>query len=347
LFVKGTSISLNDPFGADEWVGELEVDSLQGINPAGGRAIVNGRDVAYTGVKKAFANKSYIDGTRNESLVSSGQEINLTITSYVADSGALPNGVVINYMVTIVSDVGETFGLRGFGKQVIFPGDTGEANANHIVVHSQGFRYSPGHYLDTENQVQGKQHVTGINLYRYIPAFGWRMLGSFGIMGGIVEDTADPADEKWEFTTAIPTQNTADEYAYYLTGVSERPSGAYPIAFQLDDLPAQAVIAALIGGGDDGVIEAEFDVGQTTVAQARALGMTYLKERSQVNIKISYDTDDPNSHPGQFIPINLPFTCGIIDDLRSSSLFSRALFGRSIHGYKNTRPPRHRHSRPG
>jgi len=111
-------------------------------------------------------------------------------------------------------------------------------------------------------------------------------------------------------TTNVSTYQT-------LTGIPASGPGSilYPITqgdpvnlrVVVDDVAAQAVIAALIGGTDDGIIEgAVIQDGRISETEARARGQATIDQRKSLNVALSYVTKDTNTHASRTIGANLP-----------------------------------------
>lgn len=74
---------------------------------------------------------------------------------------------------------------------------------------------------------------------------------------------------------------------------------------QVDDLAAQATLAALIGGGDDGIVEGFLQDGTIGHAEAAARGAAQLALSSTARVTIRYRTRDVNSRAGRTISVSL------------------------------------------
>jgi hypothetical protein len=101
-----------------------------------------------------------------------------------------------------------------------------------------------------------------------------------------------------------------------LTGIPASGAGAvlYPIKqgdpvnlrVVVDDLPAQAVIAAQIGGGDDGVIEGPLiQDGRISETEARARGLAQLALRKNIDVAVAVTTHDRNVRASRTFGVNL------------------------------------------
>jgi len=77
---------------------------------------------------------------------------------------------------------------------------------------------------------------------------------------------------------------------------------------EINDLDAQSVIAALMGGGaEDGVIEGPvLQDGRISETEARSRGVAMLALRSGLDVAVAYQARDLNTHAGRTIAIALP-----------------------------------------
>jgi hypothetical protein len=82
----------------------------------------------------------------------------------------------------------------------------------------------------------------------------------------------------------------------------------------LDDLAAQAVITALmLPTVDDGIIEGQvLQDGRISETEARARGTAQLALRSAIDVAITYDTRDKNTHAMRTIGVNLAAPTSVV-----------------------------------
>jgi hypothetical protein len=302
--VKGTISGITNVFD-NAWAGELEVPSLDGYSPNGGTAVVGGKTIAYTGTRKGYKHQ----------FLNNVVGVAVSSTSYDDPDGHISGEAT--YAYTFMSATGES-GLIG----AVVLGPSGSDNALHIKVRVS-LMTTMG--VNGVELVEAAKQLTGVTLYRRAPDYGgaFRAIREFSPLGGIHDDLVADDDEDWEFAKPAPQTgwDGADAKAYFLTGVTgidHQTSTIAPVSFivERNDLAAQAIIAALLGGGDDGVIEDEINLGESMEADAAAHGDAYLAERGVVNVQIAYSTKDPNSHPGQMVSMSLPDSVGVDDDLR-------------------------------
>lgn len=114
---------------------------------------------------------------------------------------------------------------------------------------------------------------------------------------------------------AAVTYNTTVTAAPALTGIPASGGGSIRYAIlqgdpvnllvQVDDMAAQAALAALIGGGDDGIVEEYVQDGAIGETEARARGTAQLALFSTPLVSISYKTRDVNTHAGRTITVSL------------------------------------------
>lgn len=83
---------------------------------------------------------------------------------------------------------------------------------------------------------------------------------------------------------------------------------------QVDDLAAQAALVTLIGGSDDGIIEAFIQEGTIGETEARARGLAKLAQSSMVQISISATVRDKNAHAGRLIHVDMPSPTNLTGD---------------------------------
>lgn len=146
---------------------------------------------------------------------------------------------------------------------------------------------------------------------------GWVVVGSqviryTGFSGGSL--TGIPSTGSGAIVAAV-TYNTTVTAAPALTGIPASGGGSIRYAIlqgdpvnllvQVDDMAAQAALAALIGGGDDGIVEEYVQDGAIGETEARARGTAQLALFSTPLVSISYKTRDVNTHAGRTITVSL------------------------------------------
>lgn len=148
---------------------------------------------------------------------------------------------------------------------------------------------------------------------------GWAVIGNgqqviryTGISGNTL--TGIPSDGVGAITATIAYNSTVTA-APCLTGIPASGPGSiqYPInkgdpvnlLVQVDDVAAQAALAALLGNGDDGVIEDSISDGTIGETEARARGVAQLALLSTAQVTITYKSRDTNTHAGRLITVNL------------------------------------------
>jgi len=130
--------------------------------------------------------------------------------------------------------------------------------------------------------------------------------------------TGIPAAGPGAIVAAISYNSTVTAAAL-LTGIPTSGTGAivYPITkgdpvnlwIQVDDLAAQAVVAALFttaaGGSHSGIIEDVIQDRRLSATEARARGRAHLTQRRDVQLTVKYKSRDMNTRSGRSITVNL------------------------------------------
>lgn len=145
---------------------------------------------------------------------------------------------------------------------------------------------------------------------------GWVTVGAMAIRytgKGATTLTGIPASGSGSISGAIPS-GTVVQGAAALMGIPASGAGSilYPIKqgdsvnllVQVDDSAAQTALAALIGGGDDGVIEEYIQDGRVGETEARARATAQLALLSTAQVSIAYKCRDRNTHAGRTITVN-------------------------------------------
>lgn len=117
-----------------------------------------------------------------------------------------------------------------------------------------------------------------------------------------------------------------------LTGVPASGAGSilYPIKagdpvnlrVVIDDTAAQAVIAAMmLPTVDDGIIEGTvIQDGRLSETEARARGTAQLALRSAIDVAVTYDTRDKNTHASRTAGVNLPSPTSVVGSFKLQSV---------------------------
>jgi hypothetical protein len=149
------------------------------------------------------------------------------------------------------------------------------------------------------------------------PTGGWAIIGNGAQVIRYTGTTANaltgiPATGDSAITASIAYNSTVTA-APELTGIPATGEGAIRYAILrgdqvnlvviVDDLEAQAALAALIGG--DGIQETPLSDNRISEEEARARGTALLALRGKVEIAISYSVRDINSHAGRTVKVNL------------------------------------------
>ena len=144
------------------------------------------------------------------------------------------------------------------------------------------------------------------------PASGWAVIGNgsqvvryTGISGNVL--TGIPASGPGSIVAAIAFNSTATAAPALLgvTGIRDAilDGDAITIWVQVDDVPAQAALAATLGG--DGVQEHTIQDRRLSAREAAARGRAVLDLRRDVTVEIRFRTRDINTRAGAMIDVNL------------------------------------------
>lgn len=118
-------------------------------------------------------------------------------------------------------------------------------------------------------------------------------------------------------TAGTPKLSTNDTTLLYRTLAGIPASGQYSLSAavaandtityeaQVDDLTAQAALAALIGGSDTGVVEEVLAAGAVTSTAAIAYGTAELTLRKNALVTVTYTSRDPNTYSGRTVTVSL------------------------------------------
>jgi len=153
------------------------------------------------------------------------------------------------------------------------------------------------------------------------PSSGWAIVESLLIRytGTYAADvfylTGIPASGPGAITAEIPP-GTVVTLSPALVGVSPvvpvTLGDAVQLIAQVDDVPAQAALAALEGG--DGIIEHYIQDRRLSEAGARARGLAELALFKTVETQLSYTTHDVNTRSGKTVHVDMPAPTSLTGD---------------------------------
>lgn len=167
--------------------------------------------------------------------------------------------------------------------------------------------------------------ITQINVYRSHSALvgGYGLLGSVPPGGGLFVNSMSTIDFGAKITAGeiqgLPTTfGLANEVSHRL-GISGIPvpikeGDSVTVLAVVDDTAAQAALAALLGGSDDGVIEGVIQDGSLVADELVAFAEKYLAENSTLTTGLTYDTRDKNAHPSRTQSVDLGQQDPIVGD---------------------------------
>jgi len=159
-----------------------------------------------------------------------------------------------------------------------------------------------------------------------MPSAGWAVIGngqqviryenkSGAAIAGI------PATGAGSIAAAI-SYNSTITAAPQLKGVPASGTGAIAYVIrrgddvnvfeQVDDLAAQAALAARVGG--DGVREDHLEDRRISAREARAWGQAFLAQRGPEVVSLNYVCRDPETQAGRTISVNLPAPTSVVGD---------------------------------
>jgi K319L-like, PKD domain len=276
---------------------ELRVDSLTGYSPAGGDTVINGNTIHYSGTRSAPLDPVY-------GVVRAG----LSPTDVEDSGGELSDSYQYFYAATLVTALGETPLVSAASPRTPTP----PHNAMKIRLESL-----TGDPADVAR-------LTAINVYRSSdepPAGGedasaWTFVGSLSPHGGSLMDTESFATRVDSPVFHPPTVNTADALAYYLTGCSGSQAVHTTAQVMVEDTAAQAVLAAALGGDDDGVIESSLNGGAISAAQALTLAGAFLARSVDPRTSLSCRVRNDAAVPGQQCALLFPPPLDVLADLK-------------------------------
>lgn len=279
---------------------DVEVDTLDGYAPSG-VADLNGATIFYTGLARKA--KFPIFG-------------NIPTATFWSQDDLGPTGPygfnATAYGLTAVTRLGET---------PIFT----SRSAN--VTLGAGFRITNFGILDGAQDEVASQ-ILYFNIYVLSSSEG--SLATFPYLvgqlatttGSYFDDTRPPSYFEGVLNDGgtlkrPPTENTAEDERFYLTGCTGYTRTTVLGTETVDDPDAQIEIALAMGLtlAADGVIETTIDGGDIDAGQARLLGEAYLEESKNVRHAARWTTRDDKSTPGQVESFVLP-SYDFEDDLK-------------------------------
>jgi hypothetical protein len=182
-------------------------------------------------------------------------------------------------------------------------------------------------------------NVQSLNLYRYSgeeshpgDSLGQIFLiGGLSARGGVFTDrvakqnlapiteprlVATPIDDGYG-NTWYPWDSPPRYFLIGVTGICGKvpasprnPKKPSESMIEVNDFAAQNALAALLGGGDNGVIETSMHAGEMSEADAYATGWALLANAKGLGVSATAAVIDPSAHPGQIQSINLPWPAG-------------------------------------
>lgn len=252
---------------------EIEVPSLDNYSPTGGVTVIDGTTITYTGTA---VRKNYL-----------AVQIQLDRINETTVDGEIVSGGVI--LGTIVTAVGESWAMAGYTFSL-----TGGDNAVKVKL----------------NTLLGDPAtlalVKGINVYGNSSGDTEHFIGQIPYpQGGAVvyEKLAVDSDT---LPIPSPSVDTSVETKFFLIGCTGTKQSDVPGRVQVDDTAAQAALAALIGGTDDGVIQIILETGIMSQADATVLAGAYLDASNTEKITINCTLRDDDAIPGQVLSLNYP-----------------------------------------
>lgn len=297
----------SSPQSSSTPITELEVPSPDDYSAAGGQAELHGITFTYTGLEMRLTG-SIAPGAGVVIPVS------VNCVPMPLPGGQLAAGSKL-YNATLLTATGETTWIAEGGTIMFAPNNACQVR---VLVDPYG----------TANP-EDVAKIRGVNLYRLCTIDGhYHLVTSFGARGG---EHVDQQSEEHEliFGVLLPmsdtsgTPGTAGSNHYFLTGVSGLTAGdlaplvdGAKYVFEVNDLASQAELAARFGGGDDGVIEEDFDAGVMTAAQAQAAAEAKLAAQAFIDVQVQFETFDAGAHPGGHVTVSVDDERNVIDNFK-------------------------------
>lgn len=283
---------------------EITVSSPDGYNVTGGVTVINGATVTYTALESRLLSSGAAPTERHPVNGPVGIMFSVTNETSISPPGTLLQALA--YMGTLVTAEGETGPKFAASSGIAF---SGSQNASKIKITSL-----------VSSDPQALARCKQMNVYRMSESGGAASLlvGSIPLpAGGAFLDYLKFSDVD-VLPVSLPEFNTADNvvlptgevqlFQYVLTGCTGTAQGNIEATHISDDTAAQAVVAAAIGGGDDGVIQVTLQGGILTDAAAAQLADAYLGFSAKEQITVNVDVHDDlmvDGH-GKSLTISLP-----------------------------------------
>jgi hypothetical protein len=173
----------------------------------------------------------------------------------------------------------------------------------------------------------------------FISAGGWAQIGDMTIRytgKTSTQLTGIPATGPGSILAAVPSGSLVQGLVA-LTGIPASGPGSIAYAInngdevqlvaQVDDVAAQAELAALIGG--DGILEDYVQDRNISHAEAVDRGAATLALRSRGETKIRWKSRDHNTHSGGTTSVNLPSPTSVLGDFKIQQV-TVSMFGEGI-----------------
>lgn len=346
LFVTKFSDKMPDVLDLD--TGEvIEGEERMIFNPDGGLAIVGGTQlISYTGLDRQYIQPVYhgnvqlpsvsIEGLPPDDEGNPSGNIDWPANYYFTFSTDLGETPAVmsstsNNMPSYITYPGGTIDQPPCSFQIdIGPVPQGYyGRGAYIAVGGDPPEIIPPTIADAQT-APAAYRVTRVNVYRQIndPAVPAKfnpkesvLIGSVPPTGGTIVDGASDQElsDKVllvdgllsdESVPLLPTENTADELGYVLTGVvgikapvfEGDPVNIYIIEY---DAASQAELRDFLGHGDDGVVQGYTKDDGFYALDLHEAALRYLAKNISITTKITYNTRDTNSHVGQIVPFYL------------------------------------------
>jgi hypothetical protein len=305
VIVKGKRASTTTTVSA---AGELQVDSLAGYNLSGGTVNIGGRSVTYT-------------GTRTARKILANVEIGtLEFLPTTRDDGHLAGSFNGSYAVTAVTKDGESLPIASWSGSFNLTGTDNAIKLTWVASDSgvQVYFYDGSQFL---GPYPVEDVITHLNIYRVSAApedtgDNFYLVASLLPRYGVVYDTVTAQDLIDNQAPLMPLDDHSGPVQYFLTGITDTTVTSSMTDYEVvvNDTAAQAALAALFGGGDDGVIEGVIDAGTVSEADAHQAGLAFLQQHSSIGLAVRYTTRDQLTHAGCIVTVDLPAPWNIAVD---------------------------------
>lgn len=311
---------------ADAAIGDTQVQvaDLSWFEPNGGIARTGSQEFTYTGVKVVpvtpISSSIGLAGNSNSSGATSNSGVYDLITVVNNETGhevdILPG--IYTYFVTYLTIYGESTWVDTFNVNLQF--------AAYLIFGPPDF---PAGVLrmNIYRNVGGQGAVTAA----FPSPIDARLVGILSPQVSIIDNAQDGALASRASMPTVDNSQSSQQssatsgigsttYQYFLTGTTLtepiKNGDVINIRVEINDTAAQATLAAMLGGGDDGVVEAFISNGNVNGTEALALAEAYLAEHSVIDVGAAYSSFDQNSHPDGIISINLPAPVNLTGDFK-------------------------------